>query len=265
VTTPTVFISYSHQDEKWKDRLLTQLGVLQQQSILALWHDRRIGAGADWYQDICQAMETAHVAVLLISAHFLTSSFILREEVSRLLTRRQQEGLPIVPILVTPCPWRQVPWLARMQLRPLDARPLSAGNDHQIETDLTAIAEEIADLIQRATPETTPVNVQRPGATPDPAAVRARPVETVQRPTDQPVRYSGQIKIEVCSRLLADWSQLADYLDVPLPDRARFERGREPQGVWEWLEARGRLVELARALTAIGRGELIEVLQSRPR
>ena len=264
MTTPTVFISYSHRDEIWKDRLLTQLGVLQQQSILELWHDRHIGAGADWYQDICKAMETAHVAVLLVSAHFLTSPFILREEVSRLLTRRQQEGLPIVPILVTPCAWRQVPWLARMQLRPLDARPLSAGNDHQIETDLTAIAEEIADLIQRATSETTPANVQRPGATPDPAAVRARPVETVQRRTDQPVRYSGQIKIEVCSRLLEDWQQLADYLDVPLSDRARFDRGREPQGVWEWLEARGRLADLAGALAAIGRDDLVEVLPSRP-
>jgi hypothetical protein len=151
-----------------------------------------------------------------------------------------------------------------MQLRPIDARPLSAGNDHQIETELTAIAEEIAALMQRATPETTSVNVQRPGATPAPAAVRARPVETVQRPTDQPVRYSGQIKIEVCSRLLADWSQLADYLDMPLPDRARFERGREPQGVWEWLEARGRLAALAPALAAIGRGDLVEVLH-RPR
>src|SRR5262245_44889847 len=96
-------------------------------------------------------METAHVAVLLVSAHFLTSSFILQEEVSRLLTRRQQEGLPIVPILVTPCPWRRVPWMARMQLRPLDARPLSAGNDYQIETDLTAIAEEIAKQMQSAT------------------------------------------------------------------------------------------------------------------
>jgi TIR domain len=265
VTTPTVFISYSHQDEKWKDRLLTQLGVLQQQSILALWHDRRIGAGADWYQDICKAMEAAHVAVLLISAHFLTSSFILREEVSRLLTRRQQEGLPIVPILVTPCPWRQVPWLARMQLRPLDARPLSAGNEHQIETELTAIAEEIAALIQRTMPETTSANVQRPGATPEPAAVRARPVETVQQPTDQPARYSGQTKIAICSRLLTDWSQLADYLDVPLPDRARFERGREPQGVWEWLEARGRLAELAGALAAIGRDDLVEKLPRRPR
>jgi Bacterial Death-like domain 3/TIR domain len=265
VTTPTVFISYSHQDEKWKDRLHTQLGVLQQQSSLELWHDRRIGAGADWYQDICKAMETAHVAVLLISAHFLTSSFLLREEVSRLLTRRQQEGLPIVPILVTPCAWRQVPWLARMQLRPVDARPLSAGNDHQIETELTAIAEEIAVLIQRATSETTPANIQRPDATPEPAAIRARPVETGQRRADQPVQYSGQIKIAICSRLLADWSQLADYLDVPLPDRARFDRGREPQGVWEWLEARGRLVELAGALTAIGRGDLVEVLPSRPR
>jgi hypothetical protein len=265
VTIPTVFISYSHQDEKWKDRLLTQLGVLQQQSILELWHDRRIGAGADWYQDICKAMETAHVAVLLISAPFLNSSFILREEVPRLLTRRQQEGLPIVPILVTPCAWKQVPWLARMQLRPLDARPLSAGDEHQIETELTAIAEEIAAMIRRATPETTPANVQRPGTVPDPAAVRARPVETDQRRADQPVQYSGQIKIAICSRLLADWSQLADYLEVSLSDRARFERGREPQGVWEWLEARGRLAELARALAAIGRGDLVEVLPSRPR
>src|SRR4030095_11328105 len=171
VTTPTVFISYSHRDEMWKDRLLTQLGVLQQQNILELWHDRRIGAGADWSQDICKAMEAAHCAVLLVSAHFLTSSFILQEEVSRLLTRRQQEGIPIVPILVTPCPWRRVPWLARMQLRPIDAAPLSAGNDSQIETDLTAIAEKIAALRQRATSKPTPANVQRPGATAAPAAV----------------------------------------------------------------------------------------------
>lgn len=249
----------------WKDRLLTQLGVLQQQSILELWHDRRIGAGADWYQEICQAMAAAHVAVLLISAPFLTSSFILREEVSRLLTRRQQEGLPIVPILVTPCAWKQVPWLARMQLRPIDARPLSAGNEHQIETELTAVAEEIAALIRRATPETTFPDVQETDATPAAADSSATPVGTGQRRADQPARYSGQIKIAICSRLLADWSQLADYLDVPLPDRARFDRGREPQGVWEWLEARGRLAELASALAAIGRGDLVEVLPSRPR
>src|SRR5215470_2717165 len=190
VTTPTVFISYSHRDEMWKDRLRTQLGVLQQQSLLALWHDRRIGAGADWYQEICQAMEAADVAVLLISAHFLTSSFIQREEVARLLTRRQQSGLPIVPVLLTPCAWQEVPWLARMQLRPRGARPLSAGNEHQIETELTAVAKEIAALIRRPAPDPAPVN---PG-----------PEDTGQRRADRTARYSGQIKIVICSRLLAD-------------------------------------------------------------
>jgi nucleoside phosphorylase len=93
----------------------------------------------------------------------------------------------------------------------------------------------------------------------------ARPVRTGQRRADQPVQYSGQIKIAICNRLLADWAQLADYLDVPLPARARFERGREPHGVWEWLADQERLTELAPALAAIGRGDLVEVLQSRPR
>ena len=90
-------------------------------------------------------------------------------------------------------------------------------------------------------------------------------METGQRCADQPAQYSGQIKIAICDRLLADWSRLADYLGIPPSDRARFDRGREPQGVWEWLDARGRLAELAPALAAIGRGDLVEVLQPRPR
>jgi hypothetical protein len=210
-------------------------------------------------------MAAAHVAVLLISAHFLNSSFILREEVARLMTRRQQEGLHVVPILLTPCVWEEVPWLARMQLRPRGARPLSAGNEHQIETELTAIAKEIAALIRRATPETMSASVQEPGATPAAAAVSTRPVETGQWRADQTARYPGKIKIDICDRLLVDWPRLADSLNIPLPDRARFDRGREPQGVWEWLEARGRLSELARALADIGRDDLVEVMQSHPR
>jgi hypothetical protein len=152
-----------------------------------------------------------------------------------------------------------------MQLRPIDARPLSAGNEYQIDTELTAVAKEIAALLRRATPATAFANVLETDATPAAAAVSARPVETGHRRVDQPVQYSGQIKIAICSRLLTDWPQLADYLDVPLPDRVRFDRGREPQGVWEWLEARSRLAELASALAAIGRSDLVAVLPPRPR
>jgi len=143
----TVFISYSHKDEAWKDRLVTHLGVLHQEGILDLWDDRRIGAGADWYQKIEEAIARASVAVLLVSADFLTSKFILSEEVPRLLERRDKEGLRIFPVIIKPCAWKRVKWLARMNLRPKDGRPILGGSEFQVETDLAAIANEIADII----------------------------------------------------------------------------------------------------------------------
>lgn len=51
MTLPTVFISYSHKDEEWKDRLVTHLSVLERAGLLDVWDDRRIEAGADWYAE----------------------------------------------------------------------------------------------------------------------------------------------------------------------------------------------------------------------
>jgi hypothetical protein len=108
MTSPTVFISYCHKDEVWKDRLVTHLGVLQQESILDLWVDRRIGAGGNWYQEIEEAIARASVAVLLVSADFLTSKFILSKEIPRLLERWDKEGLRIFPVILRPCAWKHV-------------------------------------------------------------------------------------------------------------------------------------------------------------
>ena len=143
-----IFISYSHKDEEWKDRLVTHLGVLHEQGLLEIWEDRQIAAGEDWLPAIENALNMCHIAVLLISANFLTSKFILQEEVPRLLERRQNEGARVIPLIVKPCAWQKVAWLKPMQARPKDGRPLSAGNDHQIDTDLAALANEIADLLQ---------------------------------------------------------------------------------------------------------------------
>ena len=149
MTTPTVFISYSHKDEAWKDLLVSHLGVLEHEGLLDLWDDRRIGAGEDWEKEIEEAMAKANVAILLVSRHFLTSNFILEEEVPRLMERREKEGVRIFPIIAKPCAWNQVKWLSRMNLRPKDGKPLSGGDEHQIDTDLAAIAEEVAAIIER--------------------------------------------------------------------------------------------------------------------
>ena len=156
MTQPSVFISYSHKDEIWKDRLVTHLGVLEQEGLLDLWDDRRIGAGEDWEREIQKAMAKASVAVLLISADYLNSKFILGEEVPTLMERREKEGIHIFPIIIRPCAWKHVKWLARMNVRPKDGKPISGGNESQIDTDLTAIAEEIAGIIESASHKVQP-------------------------------------------------------------------------------------------------------------
>lgn len=123
----TIFISYSHLDEDWKDRVLRHLGVSQKQGHLELWHDRLIGAGEDWERQIQDAMNAASVAVLLVSANSLTSDFILCDEICYLLQRRATEGLRIFPIIwrsmrTAPCARKtSTPWRRRPRRRFLNA------------------------------------------------------------------------------------------------------------------------------------------------
>ncbi len=144
-----VFISYSHKDEIWKDRLLTHLSVLDYEGLLHVWTDRRIEVGAAWQAKINEAMSDSRVAVLLVTANFLTSEFILNQEVRPLLELHAQRGMLVLPLLARPCPWKLVSWLAPRQVRPQDGRPLSAGNEVDVDADLTALTYEIASLINR--------------------------------------------------------------------------------------------------------------------
>ena len=79
---PTVSVSYSHRDGEEKDDLLSHLGVLEHAGLpFKVWNDARIGADANWEQEITTTMERARIAILLISRNFLTSNFILKKEV----------------------------------------------------------------------------------------------------------------------------------------------------------------------------------------
>jgi tetratricopeptide (TPR) repeat protein len=141
-----VFISYSHQDEAWKDRVVCQLDVLADEG-LESWDDRRIEAGDNWLPEIEAAIAGCDVALLLVSAHFLTSGFIKRQEVPALLTRREQEGLRVIPLILSPCPWNRVGWLKSMQARPKDGKPLSRMGKEKAEEALSHLAGEVHDFI----------------------------------------------------------------------------------------------------------------------
>ncbi|AUX46755.1 uncharacterized protein SOCE26_082640 [Sorangium cellulosum] len=149
---PTVIISYHHRDKEWKDRLVQHLRVIEKQGLLEVWDDERIDAGENWRHEIAREIERARVAVLLVSADFLASDFVLAEEVPRLLRGRQSFGLRVLPVLVSPCLWQAVPWLAEMKLLPYDGRPLSAGAGHSADANLAAISGEILRCVASVAP-----------------------------------------------------------------------------------------------------------------
>jgi len=144
--SPTVFLSYSHADEVWKDRLVKHLGVLEAEGHLQAWSDRKIGAGDEWFVKIREAMDAARVAVLLVSANSLTSKFIREQEVPYLLERRSRDGVAIFAVIVKDCAWQTVPWLANLQVRPPDGQPL-ALRGIRIDSELRTIAEEILRMV----------------------------------------------------------------------------------------------------------------------
>ena len=140
-----VFISYSHKDEVWKDRLLPQLQTLQRVGLIDVWDDRKIDAGETWYPEIQEAMERAVAAVLLVSDNFLALDFITKEEVPFLLERREEDGMLVIPVLLAPCPWKFVPWLKQLQMLPRDGKNVAQHFRGRHKVVFVEVAEQIGE------------------------------------------------------------------------------------------------------------------------
>ena len=122
---PTVFISYSHKDETWKDRLRPHLGVLEKEGRITIWDDRQIEPTDEWYDEIKRIMAKAAVAVCLISSDYLNSEFCTKEEIPYLLERRERDGMVLFLVLLRPCAWKTVSWLKPLQMLPRDGQTVA--------------------------------------------------------------------------------------------------------------------------------------------
>ena len=91
-----IFVSYSHRDEKWLDRLRVNLRPLLKDREISPWDDHEIQPGRDWKSEIESALDQACVAVLLVSPDFLASDFIMGVEVPLLITAHRSCGIPIL-------------------------------------------------------------------------------------------------------------------------------------------------------------------------
>lgn len=143
----SIFISYSHKDEKYKDELLKMIKPLIYKRVFDIWHDRMIDAGDSWNEEIERELRSCYIAILLVSKDFLASRYIFDQELTILLQRRQYEDVLVIPIILEDCLWKETQ-LAQIQALPQDARPVKSFKRRDVAW--TQVAEHLSKLHQKS-------------------------------------------------------------------------------------------------------------------
>ena len=145
-----VFISYSHKDASALERLQVHLKPLERQGIVERWDDTQIKAGQDWRAEIERALAEARVAILLVSADFLASDFIDRDELPPILLAQKQEGLDVLPVILKPCRFTRTPTLKRFQSVNSPSKPLLGLPDIEQENVWVQLSNRVEDILEEA-------------------------------------------------------------------------------------------------------------------
>lgn len=175
-----VFFSYSHRDEKYRDKLATHLSMLQNQGVIESWHDRNINAGEEWAEAIDDNLNTADIILLLISADFLASRYCYEIEMKQAMARHESGEAKVIPIILRPVDWSGAPF-GKLQAFPKNAKPVTKWSPQDeaftnIAQGIRQAATQMAEVLQSKKPtQTTTTTAKPPEQEPIAAAIAFDP------------------------------------------------------------------------------------------
>jgi CheY-like chemotaxis protein len=142
-----IFISYSHDDLAWMEKLEKFLKPLLRNQVIHHWVDKQIPVGAKWRVEIEKAIARAKVAVLLVSANFLASDFITERELPPILEAAEKEGLTIVWIPIGSSSYKYT-FIKDFQAASDPQRPLNSLSESEQQKILVDICDQIAQALK---------------------------------------------------------------------------------------------------------------------
>jgi hypothetical protein len=145
-----IFLSYSHKDKQFLERILVHLKPLETAGLMDTWVDTRLKAGDRWKENIEAALQSASVAVLLVSADFLASDFIVKNELPPMLAKAERDGTRIIPIVLKPCRFSREPNLSVFQSLNSPDLPLSRLDESECEIIYDQLAQTLEEYVRSA-------------------------------------------------------------------------------------------------------------------
>jgi tetratricopeptide (TPR) repeat protein len=120
-----IFVSYSHRDREWLERLQAMMNPFLRKGELELWDDTRLKPGQKWLDEIRSALASCRVAVLLVSRDFLASDFIYREELPVILNAAKSGEIKLLWVYLSPAVYEETP-IKDFQAAHDPSRPLAS-------------------------------------------------------------------------------------------------------------------------------------------
>lgn len=149
-STVQIFISYSHVDEAYREKLDRYLKPLQREGNINIWYDHKIENGTEWEHVIDDNLKKADIILLLISPDFLASEYCI-EEKQYAMERHEGKSAKVIPISVRPCAWNVLKNMDFMKLQglPKNFLPISKwdNQDDAFASIVDGIVTEVDNLI----------------------------------------------------------------------------------------------------------------------
>jgi hypothetical protein len=152
-----VIIFISHKNAPLDNAILDELNSFMKHPVEAaggiIWYDRLMEWGMEWDKEIKQKMEQADIALLFISQGFLSSDYINKYEIPAFLRRREQEGLRVLPLIISESTWDLHDWLPQFSALPdpQDAlRTVKAYRQADRSDEIyTKITRKLVDIVKQ--------------------------------------------------------------------------------------------------------------------
>lgn len=126
-----VFISYSHKNIKYKEKLLTSLEALRQSYNIEPWHDGMINAGGDIDINVKNALSKAHIVLLLITDNYLASYYCMKIELEEAIQRERSGKCLVIPVMFQESVLSDTLSFIKHNRVPHDGKPIATGFQNQ--------------------------------------------------------------------------------------------------------------------------------------
>lgn len=105
----TVFVSYAKEDKRYLNLLMPHLKTFVNLGLITVFTHDAVKPGELWQDKTKSAILQAVAAILLVTENYLASESLMEEQLPQLLKQAERNGAVILPLLVKPCAYEDVP------------------------------------------------------------------------------------------------------------------------------------------------------------